>query len=65
MTIFDLSTVRSLTNTETTEQGGVLFNVKGRNYRAILWVGKHAPKPELLTVDYLIESIRVAESKTG
>jgi hypothetical protein len=31
--------------------------VHGRNYQAIVWVGKHAPKAELLNVDYIIDSI--------
>ena len=57
LTIFDLSTVRSLTTTATTEQGGVLFSVKGRDYRAILWVGAHAPKSALLAADGLVSSI--------
>lgn len=59
MTIFDLSTVKSLTSTETTEQGGVFFSVNGRTYRAIIWVGKHAPKKALIVVDELILSIRI------
>jgi hypothetical protein len=58
LTIFDLNTVRSLLNTETTEQGGLLFSVNGRDYKVILWVGKHAPKSALLTVDNLIGSIQ-------
>jgi hypothetical protein len=65
LTIFDLATVSALTNTSTTEQGDVLFNANGRNYRVILWVGKRAPKSELLTVDNLISSIHVRRSKTG
>lgn len=59
MTIFDLSTVESLTSTATTEQGGVFFSVNGRNYRAIVWVGKHVPKKALIVVDEMILSIRI------
>jgi hypothetical protein len=58
MSIFDLSTVPSLRSTATTEQGGVTFNVNGRNYRAVVWVGKHAPKKALTVVDELVLSIR-------
>jgi len=57
MTIFDLSTVKSLTRTATTEQGGVRFSVNGRNYRAIVWVGKRAPDKAKIVVDELILSI--------
>ena len=60
LTIFDLQTVRALTSTETTEQGGLVFRVKGRNYRMILWVGKDAPKSALFIVDDLVGSIQPA-----
>jgi hypothetical protein len=36
----------------------VSFNVNGRNYRAIIWVGKHAPKKALIVVDELVLSVR-------
>jgi hypothetical protein len=65
LTIFDLHTIRSLTHTATTEQGGLLFSVNGRNYRLILWVGARAPKSELFAVDEIISSIRVDSAKTG
>lgn len=61
VTIFDLSTVQSLTATETTEQGGLRFSVKGRNYRLILWVGAEASKSALYVVDDLIGSIHVVK----
>lgn len=59
VTIFDLSNVRALNKTATLEQGGLRFRVKGRNYRAIVWLGAAASKDLLLTVDNIIGSIQV------
>jgi hypothetical protein len=59
MTIFNLSTVQSLTKTETKEQGGVTFSVNGRNYRAIVWAGAKIPKDALIEIDEIILSIRI------
>jgi hypothetical protein len=65
LTIFDLSTIRSLTDTATTEQGGVRFSVKGRNYRTILWVGAHAPKSALFVADNLVNSLQVNQVRAA
>jgi hypothetical protein len=53
----DFPAIAELANTDNIEQGAAFFRVHSRNYQAILWVGKHAPKAELLNVDYIIDSI--------
>jgi hypothetical protein len=55
--LFDFPAIVALANTDNIEQGAAFFRVHGHNYQAILWVGKHAPKGELLTVDGIIDSI--------
>ncbi len=42
-----------------TEQGGSIFSVKGRDYRAILWLGPDAPHVAQTTMVELIASIQV------
>jgi hypothetical protein len=59
LTIFDLPDMRALNDKASLEQGGLLFSVNGRNYGLILWVGAHAPKSALLTVDGLVSSLEV------
>jgi hypothetical protein len=53
----DFPAIAALRNTDNIEQGAAFFRLHGRNYQAIVWVGKHAPKAELLNVDYIIDSI--------
>jgi hypothetical protein len=56
--LFDFPAIRHfIGKTLTTEQGAAHFRVGGHNYQAIEWVGKHAPKAELLNVDGIIDSI--------
>jgi hypothetical protein len=59
LTIFDFPDIAALRITDALEQGGVSFSVNGRNYRAILWVGKHAPKAARVAIDYIVLSIQV------
>lgn len=59
LTIYDFPDIEELRNTPALEQGGVAFNVNGRDYRAILWVGKHASEQERVTIDGIVDSIRV------
>ena len=59
LTIYDFPDIEGLRNTPALEQGGVSFNVNGRDYRAILWVGKLASKEERVTIDGIVDSIRV------
>lgn len=65
LSIFDLPNVPALASTQTTEQGGLLFSVHGRNYRVILWLGKKAPQGDLYTVDDIMASLGVYHPKTG
>jgi hypothetical protein len=55
--LFDFPAITAFRNTPGIEQGGAFFRVAGRNYQALMWVGKNAPKSELLTIDYIIESV--------
>jgi hypothetical protein len=59
LTIFDFPVMRGLKSPATTEQGAVTFSVHGRNYRAILWLGKLAPESAQLTIDNIVASIQV------
>jgi hypothetical protein len=59
LTIYDFPDIEELRNTPALEQGGVAFNVKGRDYRAILWVGKLASRDARVTIDGIVDSIRV------
>jgi hypothetical protein len=54
-----LSDFVPLMKTDRIERGAAFFHLHGRNYQAILWVGKHAPKAELLRIEYIIDSIGV------
>jgi hypothetical protein len=60
LTIFDFPAMRGLKSPATTEQGAVYFSVRGRNYRAILWLGKFAPSGSDLVIDNIVASIGVA-----
>lgn len=64
LTIFDFPVIPNLKSPPTTEQGGALFSANGRNYRAILWIGKFAPKDTLLAIDDIVASIRI-NPRTG
>jgi hypothetical protein len=64
LTIFDFPAIPGLKSPPTTEQGEVLFSANGRNYRAILWIGKFAPKDTLLAIDDIVASIRI-NPRTG
>jgi hypothetical protein len=55
--LFDFPQIRAFRNTPGVEQGGAFFRVHGRNYQAMLWVGKDASKTSLLTIDFIVESI--------
>ncbi|HEY2741430.1 MAG TPA: hypothetical protein VGI69_04525 [Gaiellaceae bacterium] len=55
--LFDFPQIRAFRNTPGIEQGGAFFRVHGRNYQAMLWVGKDASKISLLTIDFIVESI--------
>lgn len=60
LTIFNFPAMRGLQSPATTEQGAVYFSVRGRNYRAILWLGKFAPSGSDLVIDNIVGSIGVA-----
>ena len=61
VTIFDFPDVPGLK--EATEQGGTYFTVKGRNYRAILWLGTQAPRAARLTVDELVGALHAVRAR--
>jgi hypothetical protein len=60
LTIFDLPDIPGLPGAR--EQGGTSFNVRGRNYRVILWVGPHAPKKAQLAAEQIVSTIRFSAS---
>lgn len=57
LTIFDLPDIPGLPSSR--EQGGTSFNVNGRNYRVILWVGQRAPKAAQLAAEQIVSTIHV------
>jgi hypothetical protein len=57
LTIFDFATLRGMPSA--TETGAASFSVKGRDYRAIIWVGAKAPKLAQIVIDEVVGSIRI------
>jgi hypothetical protein len=60
LTIFDLPDIRGLPAAR--EQGGTSFNVGGRNYRIVLWVGPHAPTKAQLAAEQIVSTVHVSAS---
>lgn len=58
LTIFDFPDIGALRSTDAGEQGATYFSVNGRNYRAILWLGKGAPDAAHVMIDDIVASIQ-------
>ncbi len=60
VTIFDFPDTAGLP--PATEQGATFFKAKGRDYRAILWLGPRAPLAARVLVDEIVASMQVSRA---